>query len=96
MPVDVIATLRRAFRLLEREKTKLESRIVAIRVALDGVRGTKVRDGEQARRGRRSGMSAAARKAVSQRMKAYWARRRARPVPATGGSAADKRNEGPV
>lgn len=75
MPVDVTATLREALKELEREKTRIEQQIAAIRTVLNGggARGRQPRAG--GRRTRR--MSAAARRAASQRMKAYWAKRRA-------------------
>ena len=81
MPVDVTETLRKALHQLEEEKTKLESRIAAVRAALDGVPRRKATAGARAgapqggRRRRR--LSAAARRAVSRRMKTYWAKRKA-------------------
>ena len=71
---DVTGTLRRALVELESEKNRIEGQIAAIQSVLGGGQG---------RRGRRAGgngrrpMSAAARRAVSTRMKAYWAKRRA-------------------
>lgn len=78
---DVVGTLRRALLELESEKNRIEGQIAAIQSVLGG----------GARRGRRPGvgggrkpMSAAARRAVSQRMKAYWAKRRAAKAKASG------------
>ena len=71
---DVSGTLRKALQELESEKNRIEGQIAAIQSVLGGG-GT--------RRGRRPGgagrkpMSAAARRAVSRRMKTYWAKRRA-------------------
>jgi hypothetical protein len=79
MPVNVMATLRSALRQLEAQRAHLDRQIVGVRGALDGL-GTA--DGGRrsvrstTRVQRRQRMSAAARRAVSQRMKAYWAKRR--------------------
>lgn len=72
MPVDVTRTLQRALNQLQAERDRIDRQLRTIRAALgsDG-RGAGVR------RHRRP-MSAAARRAVSQRMKAYWAARRAK------------------
>ena len=75
MPVDVTRTLRQALSQLESERDRLETQIGRLRSALDGVGGGG-RAGAVRRRRRR--MSADARRAVSQRMKAYWAARRAK------------------
>jgi hypothetical protein len=80
MPVNVMATLRSALRQLEAQRAHIDRQIAGVRSALDGL-GTgagqrrPVRSTAQVRRRRR--MSAAARRAVSQRMKAYWAKRKA-------------------
>ena len=71
---DLAGTLRRALLELESERNRIDGQIAAIQSVLGGGGG---------RRGRRPGstgrrpMSPAARRAVSQRMKAYWAKRRA-------------------
>jgi hypothetical protein len=70
MPVNIVPTLRYALRRLEAEKRQVDSQIAALRGAVDSV------DGTGQRRARRR-MSASARAAVSRRMKAYWAKRRA-------------------
>jgi hypothetical protein len=88
MPVDVTATLRKALRQLEEEKSALENRIAAIHMALNGVQRSTEQSDRPRRRSRRRRMSAAARKAVGQRMKAYWARRRTAATPK--GKAAGK------
>ena len=79
MPVDLNGTLRQALGKLEAEKARIERQIAGLRQALNAGAGTA--DGMAARRARatvapRRGMSAAARKATSLRMKAYWAKRR--------------------
>jgi hypothetical protein len=83
MLANLRGTLRQALGKLEAEKARIERQITGLKQALKaGIgsgRDTAVRDaGATGRRGRR--MSPAARKAVSARMKAYWAKRRgARP-----------------
>ncbi len=78
MPTNISATLRSALAGLEGERARLEQQIAAVRGALAGLDGAS--RGKSAGRGRRRGrrqMSAAERSAVSRRMKAYWAKRRA-------------------
>ena len=78
MPIaNVTSTLRTLLRHLEAERQHLDRQIAVIRKALDGA----IRPGSvgRIRRGTkpaRARMSAAARRAVSQRMKAYWAKRK--------------------
>jgi hypothetical protein len=80
---DVSATLRAALGQLEDERNRIDRQIAALRTALGisvGGRRGRPRGSKATKkvvRRRRKGMSAAARKAVSQRMKAYWAKRRA-------------------
>ena len=75
----VMAPLRKALRQLEAEKQRIDREIAAVRAALkalgDTGRGAPASSARASARQRR--MSAAARRAVSQRMKAYWAKRRA-------------------
>jgi hypothetical protein len=80
MPVNVTATLHRALRQLEAQRAHIDRQIAGVRSALDGLgtgasQSRSVRSTARVRRRRR--MSAAARRALSQRMKAYWAKRRA-------------------
>lgn len=85
MPVDVRKTLRQALSKLNDDKQKLDRQIEAIQGALQALDGRvsvsevgaarAERDASMRRRKRRT-MSRAARKAVSARMKAYWAKRR--------------------
>jgi hypothetical protein len=77
MPDDVAVALRRALTELESQREHLDHKITAIRAVLGGSvdgRPTAAPRGGQRRRRR---MSAEARKAVSDRMRAYWAHRRA-------------------
>ena len=80
MPTDVARTLREALAKLGAERRHLDRKILALQGALRAVNGTPAagrRAGGRPKRARRS-MSPAARRAVSRRMKAYWAKRRAR------------------
>jgi Arc/MetJ-type ribon-helix-helix transcriptional regulator len=83
---DVSATLRKALGELEAERARIERQIAALKAAL-GESGGARRGRPAGRRGRPPGaatkqrrrrkFSAAQRKEVSRRMKAYWAKRRA-------------------
>jgi hypothetical protein len=70
MAIDVSQTLRTALKQLESDKKQIERQLAAIRQLLTA-------NHPSTRRPRRRRLSAAARHAVSQRMKAYWAKRRA-------------------
>ena len=74
--MDVRGMLRKALGQLEREKARIDRQIASLQGALSGA-GERGPAGKGRRGRRRSGMSAAARKATSRRMKAYWAKRRA-------------------
>jgi hypothetical protein len=93
MPVDVTRTLREALSKLTAEKRRIERQAVAIQDAIRAVNGAGIdqssKDGRVVTRrakGRGRRMSPAARKAVSARMKAYWAKRR-------GGASKGKRKK---
>ena len=75
--VDVTKTLNQAMRELESDRARVLGQIAALEQALRAVDGRRGPDplSTPTRRKRRS-MSAAERKAVSRRMKAYWAQRR--------------------
>ncbi len=79
MPINVTPTLRRALRQLETQRARIERQIAALRGALNGLGGPKGRGGRsgasRSTRQRRR-MSATAKRAISQRMKAYWAKRK--------------------
>jgi hypothetical protein len=73
------APLRKALGQLETEKQRIDREIAAVRAALEalGDRGRGTPASSARAKARRRRMSAPARRAVSQRMKAYWAKRRA-------------------
>jgi hypothetical protein len=73
MANDVAGTLRKALATLTSQKARLDSQIGAIETALQSLGGGR---GQSKGAPRRARMSAAARKAVGRRMKAYWAKRR--------------------
>ena len=77
MALDVRSSLNRALKSLHADRTRIDKQIDAVTSALSALGGAAVRAAKTAgRRGRRK-MSAAQKKAVSARMKAYWAKRRA-------------------
>ena len=80
------APLCKALRQLETEKQRIDRHIAAVQAALEvlGRTGRGSTASPTRARARRRRLSLAARRAVSQRMKAYWAKRRA----ATGKSKA--------
>jgi len=76
----VRAPLRKALGQLEAEQQRIDREMAAVRAALEalGDRGRRTpAPPTRAKVPRRRRMSAAARRAVSRRMKAYWAKRRA-------------------
>ncbi len=78
MLVDIRKTLRTALKQLNLEKARMEGQIAALDGALEGTnRRGRARRGPARRTRKRRRMSAASRKAVGQRMKAYWAKRKA-------------------
>ena len=82
--------LRNALITLQAERARLDRQISGIEQVLDVLSGTlqSQKEGPATRRTpKRRPMSAKARKAVSQRMKAYWAKRR-------GAAAKEKPKEG--
>jgi len=85
MVPKLTAPLRKALRQLGAEKQRIDREIMAVRAALEALGGKSRGTPASATRAkaRRRRMSPAARRAVSQRMKAYWAKRR-------GGSAKSK------
>src|SRR5262245_32626740 len=80
MPTDVVRTLRGVLAKLSAERQGIDRKIIAVREALHAVNGLPAGGGGASRRSRRAQrrMSPAARRAVSKRMKAYWAKRRAK------------------
>jgi hypothetical protein len=75
MANDITAPLRRALGRLTSQRERLDRQISAIETAL-GALGGRSSQPAGVRRGRRT-MSAAARRAIGRRMKAYWAKRKA-------------------
>ena len=75
----VRAPLRKALGQLEAEQQRIDREMAAVRAALEalGDRGRRTPAPPTRAKARRRGMSAAARRAVSRRMKAYWAKQRA-------------------
>lgn len=71
MPMNVAAILRNALRRLETERDRVDRQVGALKAALDGT-NTPTKSSRQ-----RGPMSEAARRAISQRMKARWAKRKA-------------------
>jgi len=78
MVLNIDRTLRTALRKLHVERARIDRQITAIEAALDGGAPRARRAGQRPRRRARKRMSAAARRAASARMKAYWAKRRAK------------------
>lgn len=74
MADKVSTTLRKALTTLNSEKERIDRQIGALETVLGALGGRAQRASGQ--RGRRK-MSAAARRAIGRRMKAYWAKRRA-------------------
>ena len=79
MVPNLTAPLRKALGKLEAQRHRIDQQILAVRAALEALddKNRRFSAGSYRAKARRRGMSAAARRAVSQRMKAYWARRRA-------------------
>ena len=75
--VDVTTVLQRALSELDSQKARLDRQIAALHAALDGDAPASVRTNNAPTPSRRRrGMTAAARRVVGVRMKAYWAKRR--------------------
>jgi hypothetical protein len=83
MILKLVAPLRKALRTLEVEKRRIEQQITVVQAALKGLEGKRksapIPSAPRPKAKQRK-MSAAARRAVSQRMKAYWAKRRGEAV----------------
>jgi hypothetical protein len=91
MPIDVDRMLQQAVRRLEAGRQQLDQRIAAIRAVVVAGAGTPARAGPA-----RRGMSPAARREVSRRMKAYWAKRRAQKAGTARAAAGKTKAKGPV
>jgi hypothetical protein len=80
MMASVTSTLRRALHQLEKDRERIDRQISAIRSFLDAsgtARSLASLATPRRSKAKRRPMSAAARRAVSQRMKAYWEKRNA-------------------
>jgi len=77
--IDVRSSLKRALKSLHSDRSRIDRQITAITTALGELGGAAGRmAGTAAKKAKRArNMSAAQKKAVSVRMKAYWAKRRA-------------------
>ena len=77
MALDVRSSLNKALKALHADRAHIERQIDAVTKAISALGGAAGRLANTgARKGRRK-MNAAQKKAVSVRMKAYWAKRRA-------------------
>ena len=77
MAIDVRSSLNKALKALHADRARIERQIDAVTSAISALGGAAGRLAKTAaRRGRRK-MNSAQKKAVSVRMKAYWAKRRA-------------------
>ena len=77
MAIDVRSSLNKALKALHADRARIERQIDAVTSAISALGGAAGRLAKtSARRGRRK-MNSAQKKAVSVRMKAYWAKRRA-------------------
>lgn len=75
MPAGVTQTLRVALAKLRSERTRIDSQILALEHALRAFDRVEPVNRATSRR-KRKGMPAAARKAISQKLRAYWAKRK--------------------
>ena len=74
---DAMAALRDALHQLEQERATLDRQIAGLRSVLGQTKAMPVAQSARAGIVRRRTMPAAARKLISQKMKALWAKRRA-------------------
>lgn len=84
MADQISITLRKALGKLTAQQAQINRQISAIEAALGALGGGANKRADGGRR--RRGMTAAARKAIGKRMKAYWAKRRADKGKAARGS----------
>ena len=76
MAIDVRSSLNRALKSLHADRARIERQIDAVSSAISALGGKAVRAAKTAGRKGRRKMNAAQKKAVSLRMRAYWAKRR--------------------
>jgi hypothetical protein len=74
--IDVRSSLNKALKALHADRARIEKQIDAVASAIGALGGAAVRGTKAAGRKGRRKMNAAQKKAVSVRMKAYWAKRR--------------------
>jgi len=74
--IDVRSSLNRALKALHADRARIEKQIDAVSGAISALGGAAGRLAKTARGKGRRKMNAAQKKAVSVRMKAYWAKRR--------------------
>ena len=77
MALDVRSSLNRALKALHADRARIERQIEAVTHAISALGGAAGRVAKSARRRGKRKMNAAQKKAVSVRMRAYWAKRRA-------------------
>jgi len=77
MAVNVATTLRKAVTQLKKERGRIDQQIAALEGVLAGP--GRPAQAKKSRPGKRRTMTAAQKKAVSARMKKYWAARRSTP-----------------
>lgn len=77
MAIDVRSSLSRALKALHTDRARIDRQIHAVTSAISALGGAAGRIAKAARRKGKRKMNAAQKKAVSVRMKAYWAKRRA-------------------
>ncbi len=76
MPINVTVTLRRAMQSLLSERKKIDAQLRAVQMVLGISTNSHAGSNSHRSASRRRRMSAEARRALSKRMKAYWAAKR--------------------
>ena len=76
MAIDVRSSLNKALKALHADRAKIDKQIHALTSAISALGGAAGRLAKATKRQGRRKMNAAQKKAVSVRMKAYWAKRR--------------------
>ncbi len=76
MPINVTATLHRAMQSLQNERKRIDHQIRAVQTALGISTDSHIGANSNRPASRRRRMSPAARRALSNRMKAYWVAKR--------------------
>ena len=77
MAIDVRSSLSKALKALHADRARIDRQIDAVTSAISALGGAAGRMVKGARRRGKRKMNAAQKKAVSIRMRAYWAKRRA-------------------